>query len=65
MSNEQLQVDLLLRGDITALHVMDVFPKYPLSTPARYENPQAVWGAFADLRSGIFGPPTRNQMDTD
>ena len=55
--NAKLQVDIPPLGDIIALHVMDVFPKFPLLAPVRSKNPQEVGDASANLRIGICGPP--------
>ena len=60
--NEKMQVDLLFTGDIIALHVVGVSPKYLSLTPARSKNPQEVWDAFSSLRIGVIGPPESVQM---
>ena len=56
----KLQVDLLFLGDIIALHVMDVVPKYSTLALERSENPQEVRMSprargfvFLDCRSGF------------
>ena len=55
--NEKLRLDLLFSDGIIALHVMDVFPKYPRLTPVRSGNFQEVWVAFRRPWIGVFGPP--------
>ena len=61
--NEELQVDLLLFGDIIALHVMDVFSTCSALTPVHSKKGQEAWGVFPSLRIGIFGPPECILMD--
>ena len=50
-------MDLLFLGDINALHIMDVFPKYSILTRVRSKNPQEVWDAFLASWVGVFGAP--------
>ena len=57
--NEKLQLDLLFWGEIVPLHSENS----ELLIPAHSENPKEVWGAFATLRSGIFGPSKCIRMD--
>ena len=57
MFSERLQTDLLFLGDINALHIMDVFPKYSILTRVRSKNPQEVWDAFLASWVGVFGAP--------
>ena len=58
-------VDLLLLGDIVALHVVDVIPKYSPSIPVRSNNSLEVWDTFRDARDGVFGRPQGMLTDMD
>ena len=50
-----LQVDLLFLDDIIPLHVMDVYPKFPLLVLVRSGNPQGVRDAFRSAWNGVSG----------
>ena len=55
--NEKVQVDLLFLGDLIALHVLDVFPRYSLLVPVRPKNPEEVWDTFCTSWLAALGNP--------
>ena len=61
--NEKVQADLLLLGDITVLHVLDLFSRYSLLSPAGSKNPVEVRDTFCMSRVAILGEPRITQMD--
>ena len=63
MFNERLRMDLLFLDDITALRIMDVFPKYSIITRVRSRNPQEVWDTFLSSWVGVFGAPKSLHLD--
>ena len=48
--NGMAQVDLLLMGDIVALHVLDLFARYSLRAPVRSKKSEEVWGSLRTSR---------------
>ena len=63
MSDERLQVALLLLDASIELHVMDIFPKYSPLIPVRTKNPQEPWDASCSSWIGVFGPPMSSWLD--
>ena len=63
-TNQKLQVDLLIPGNIAALRAMDVYPEFPHSSRVFSRNPLDVRGAFAGSWVSNPGRPRTIRMDT-